>query len=1218
MRKSLSWNYFFGRCLVMLKQTAPAAKQNARKSRRTQRHSTCCELLEAREVLSSSSMLATVQWAGAQRTAVAGEWIVKLNDVTGGGQSQVNTAQQRLDRVFGKDVSAVRSLSRDGMTLVRQSANCNRSLADMDNAFQRVQGLAYAEPNFILHAATTPNDTRFGSMWGLNNSGQSIQGVTGVADADIDAPEAWAITTGSRNVVVGVIDTGVDYNHPDLLANIWTNPGEIAGNNVDDDSNGYVDDVHGYDFANNDADPFDDNGHGTHAAGTIAASGNNGTGSTGVSWSSQIMALKFLDATGSGSLSAAVSALNYATMMKNRGVNVVLTSNSWGGGGYSQALFNAIQSSANANMLFVAAAGNESNNNDTNLSYPASYNLPNVISVAATDNRDGLASFSNYGATQVDLGAPGVNTLSTIPGNGYAYYSGTSMATPHVSGVAALAWSLKPTATVAEVRNALLTGVDPVASLAGKTVTGGRLNAFRTLQILSSANPVNDNFGSSLTLVGNSVQAIGSNARATKEVGEPNHAGNVGGTSVWWSWTASTTGSVTIDTVGSNFNTLLGVYQGAVVGSLTAIASNDDAVGTQSRVSFNATAGQTYRIAIDGFGAVTGSVVLNVAATVVGPANDNFAAANSLTGTSVTVSGNNSTATKETGEPNHAGNAGGKSLWWSWTAPSNGAVTLNTTGSNFDTLLAVYQGGAVGSLTSIVSNDDANGGTQSAVTFTAVAGQTYKFAVDGYAAASGNITLNLAQTVTRPANDNLAAAATLSGSSVTATGSSVDATKETSEPSHAGNTGGKSLWWSWTAPASGQVTLSTAGSNFDTLLAVYQGSAVGSLTSIASNDDANGVTQSQLVFTAVAGQIYRIAVDGYGGAAGNVTLNLAQASTRPANDDFVSAATLTGRSIAATGSNVGASKQAGEPNHAGNLGGKSVWWNWTAPSAGAVTLNTFGSNFNTLLAVYRGTAVNALTAVASNNDAAGTTQSQVTFTAVAGQVYRIAVDGAAGASGSIALNLSLVPANDAFSAARVISGSTVTITDSNVNATKQNGEPNHAGNVGGRSVWYRWTAPSTGAFTIDTSGSSYDTLLGVYSGNTISRLTTIASNDDNGTSFQSRVSFNAVSGRLYYIAVDGYNGARGDITLNVQPGAVPAASVSRSSSSSTSTSSQSSAASMASTRTPPLVVAVNKPTSNRSTSSPSLTTSTGSARTSTVPTSLVDGVFANFGIDQLR
>ncbi|MHC4179946.1 MAG: S8 family serine peptidase, partial [Planctomycetota bacterium] len=264
----------------------------------------------------------------------------------------------------------------------------------------------YAEPNYQLHTWDTfPNDPSFVNLWGLHNTGQS----GGVADADVDAPEAWSVSTGSGSVVVANIDTGVDYNHEDLGANMWVNPGETPGDGIDNDGNGYVDDVYGIDAVNGDSDPFDNNGHGTHTAGTIGAVGNNGLGVAGLNWDVQIMALKFLDASGFGSTDGAIACLDYVTMMRtNYGINVVASNNSWGGGGFSQALRDAIEASNQAGILFVAAAGNGGwdgvgDDNDLIPHYPSNYELDGIIAVAATDHNDRRASFSNYGATSVDL-----------------------------------------------------------------------------------------------------------------------------------------------------------------------------------------------------------------------------------------------------------------------------------------------------------------------------------------------------------------------------------------------------------------------------------------------------------------------------------------------------------------------------------------------------------------------------------------------------------------------------------------------------------------------------------------------------------------------------------------------------------------------------------------------------------------------------------------------
>lgn len=327
--------------------------------------------------------------------------------------------------------------------------------------------VATASPNIKIEIARTPNDPSFSRLYGMNNTGQT----GGRADADIDAAEAWDRATGTGGTVVAVIDTGIDYRHPDLAANMWTNTREIAGNGRDDDGNGYVDDIYGYNFVANNGNPLDDNGHGTHVSGTIAGVGDNGIGVAGVNWRGKLMALKFLDSTGSGYVSDAVAALDYAVRMGAK-----ISNNSWGGGGADPLLSRAISNARAAGHIFVAAAGNESANNDVTASYPANYNYDNVVSVAAVDHNDNLAYFSNYGATSVDIAAPGVGIYSTLPNNSYGTYSGTSMATPHVTGALSLLWDSEPSLTYRQVIDRLYAGADRLTSLSNRVAGSRRLN----------------------------------------------------------------------------------------------------------------------------------------------------------------------------------------------------------------------------------------------------------------------------------------------------------------------------------------------------------------------------------------------------------------------------------------------------------------------------------------------------------------------------------------------------------------------------------------------------------------------------------------------------------------------------------------------------------------------------------------------------------------------
>jgi len=346
----------------------------------------------------------------------------------------------------------------------------------------------YAEPNYIRRAFLMPNDPDFDKLWGLHNTGQT----GGTQDADIDAPEAWDTQTGSSNVVIAVIDTGADLDHVDIIDNIWKNTGEdwlggSPGNDGwDNDGNGKPDDYYGWDFVNNDNDPDDDNApdyHGTHVSGIIGARGNNNVGITGVCWSASIVPLKILAANGIGSVASEIEAIDYAI---DKGAKIINVSS--GGKDFSQSEYEAIKSARDAGLLFVAAAGNDGEDNDSFPVYPASYDLNNIVAVAATDHNDSRASWSNYGPTSVDVAAPGVNIYSTKAGDSYQYLSGTSMAAPHVSGLAALIWAADNSLTYTQVKDRILNGVDPRSSMDGKILTGGRINAKNTIPLSPPTN----------------------------------------------------------------------------------------------------------------------------------------------------------------------------------------------------------------------------------------------------------------------------------------------------------------------------------------------------------------------------------------------------------------------------------------------------------------------------------------------------------------------------------------------------------------------------------------------------------------------------------------------------------------------------------------------------------------------------------------------------------
>ena len=378
------------------------------------------------------------------------------------------------------------------------------SLESALRSYRSNKSVMYAEPDYLVHASVATNDPQFSAQWNLQNTGQN----GGTSGADIHAAQAWGLNTGSANTIVAVLDTGIDYTHQDLAANVWS---AASGFSITDQKGNLIQCAagsHGLNVVVGTCNPQDDSGHGSHVSGILGAVGNNSIGVAGVNWHVQILPCKFLDASGSGDLASVIVCLDLVKQLKDGGLNIVATNNSWGGSNFSQALQDAMAAQLADGILFIAAAGNDFSDNDEIPTYPANVALPNVISVSATDRFDNVATFSNVGRRTVHLGAPGVEILSTTPNNTYSIFNGTSMAAPHVSGVAALLKAQDPSRDWRAIKNLILAGGDPIASL-GQTITQRRLNAYGTLtctnsrvqsRVLPVADVVSGSIGSPIAL----------------------------------------------------------------------------------------------------------------------------------------------------------------------------------------------------------------------------------------------------------------------------------------------------------------------------------------------------------------------------------------------------------------------------------------------------------------------------------------------------------------------------------------------------------------------------------------------------------------------------------------------------------------------------------------------------------------------------------------------
>jgi subtilisin family serine protease len=590
--------------------------------------------------------------------------------------------------------------------------------------------VAFSEPDYLVWPCLTPNDHFYatGQLWGLHNSGR-VAGYKN--DADIDGPEGWNQVSDASSVIVAVTDTGIQYQHEDLVANLWTNSGETQGDGIDNDDNGIIDDIHGFDAIGTTGNPMDFGGHGTHCAGTIGARGDNGIGVCGVAWRVKLMGCRFLGPAG-GTTSDGIRTINYA---REKGAGVI--SASWGGGGYSLALRQAIKQCAVADIPFVAAAGNSGTNNDSLPHYPSSYNLPNIVAVAATGSDDALTGFSCYGRSSVDIAAPGSRILSCYIGSTHDYQllSGTSMATPHVSGALALARVRYPNDNSSQLIERLYQTADPLPSLTGKIRTGARLNLGN---LLNEPDPTplsapNDAIADAYDFPSSSGVWTGSNTGATREANEDSWSGIAGNHTVWFSWSPTSDSYAQLVALSVGTGQRIAVFEGTNPGGLKLVADSgpNSALRQTTALNFSAKAGHSYQF-VAACDDDAQAFSLTISSTAL---NDNIESAVTLVGESFEVTGSTLGATAQPFEIEapHAGVGAGHSQWFRWIGSFSGTFSLLTQGSESDTVVAVYQGNpsTPSSLSLVAANDDVSPTELwSRADFEAVEGQAYFIAID--------------------------------------------------------------------------------------------------------------------------------------------------------------------------------------------------------------------------------------------------------------------------------------------------------------------------------------------------------------------------------------------------------------------------------------------------------------------------------------------------------
>ena len=926
--------------------------------------------------------------------------------------------------LFSIDLSLAKRKKAEDWTIADLEANLKsrHQLLTKSNLFR------YVEFDAIVHAAAVPTDRAYqdGRLWGLHNIGQN----GGVSGADIDAPEAWDITQGKDTVVVAVCDTGIRYTHEDLVNQMWINEDEIPGNGQDDDGDGFVDNIYGADTINNDGDPADGDGHGTHVAGTIGASANDEGPHVGVAWNVKLMAVKCLSDFGFGSSAAIAASVDFATLNGATICNLSL-----GGPGFNQAMFDVVVAAADANVILACAAGNTGTDNDGFPNYPSNYEVENIIAVAATDRNDLMADFSCYGLESVDLGAPGVEIFSCTSqsDNSYDSWPGTSMATPHVAGVLALMRSLQPGWSYLQIREKLFAAVDPLPSLDGKVSTGGRLNALKAI------NGMGDAGGG---LVPDGVLEV-----------------------------AITPASGSVLLADSSTNLFVTVVDGppvtnAVVSALVEInneiqtyffnnsgddpdAKAEDNVYSNTILLPKKGGKMKMSLMVEAPDKQPYLRVVNYDVVPI-PENDNFANAYKITGFDDVAEGFNTFATLEASEPNHAkslGQAG--SLWWNWSPPADGMLYADAAGSDGEMVLAVYVGTDLESAVRIADSAPVDGERPNYVQWEGKRGRTYHIAVasltesqKGYVrlrtevGGSPDVNPPIVR-FTSPQNGIVSVT-----NRVELTGMAIDPQPNASGVKEVfvvqNNQAGVSVLGTqkWNL----SVFLSKGINNFEVYGVDYAGNVSNAARLVIDhrppevpNDhfvDAQILNRDVLIgdgsriqypasqpIDDLANVI--ISIDGKKVVQGEVEVSELNSryivfAEPPAKNSVIEV--VHPNWTAPAQSTARATREEGEPLHAGNEGIGSIWYKFIAPTDGLLTVSSKKADFDTVMGLYIGERVDDLTLLAFNDEDPSMIDvednpgvSRIDQALEGGMEVYIAVDGFAAARGTVSLTSVFAP-----------------------------------------------------------------------------------------------------------------------------------------------------------------------------------------------------------------